>query len=61
MLDKVSGAVVALVATIMAVFLVLLAINAALARKLRSIIPLSPYARTGGRTPPRARHRESQR
>jgi hypothetical protein len=44
MLDMVIGAVAALVATVMAVFLILLAINIALARKLRSVIPLSPDA-----------------
>jgi hypothetical protein len=44
MLDMVIGAVVALIASVMAVFLILLAINIALVHKLRSIIPLSPDA-----------------
>jgi hypothetical protein len=38
------GAAIALIAAVMAVSLILLAINVALARKLRSIIPPSPDA-----------------
>ncbi len=44
MVDVIIGIVIALFAAGMAVFLILLAINTALARKLRSIIPLSPDA-----------------
>jgi hypothetical protein len=44
MLDMVIGTIVALIAATLAVFLILLAINIALVRKLRSIIPLSPDA-----------------
>ncbi len=46
MLDMVIGAIIALVAAVVAVFLTLLAINVALVHKLRSIIPLSPDAGT---------------
>ncbi len=46
MFDMVIGAIIALVAAVVAVFLTLLAINVALAHKLRSIIPLSPDAGT---------------
>lgn len=42
MLDIVIGAATALIAAAMAVFLLLLAVNVALARKLRSIIPPTP-------------------
>jgi len=44
MLDMMIGAMLALAAAVMAVFLILLAINIALVRKLRSIIPLAPDA-----------------
>jgi hypothetical protein len=56
-LDMVIGVVAVLVAAVVAVFLILLGINVALVHKLRSIIPLPPDARAGGRTPRRARHR----
>jgi hypothetical protein len=36
------GAAIVLIAAIMAVFLIVLAVNVALVRKLRSIIPPSP-------------------
>jgi hypothetical protein len=42
MLDVVISIIIALIAAGMAVFLILLALNIALVRKLRSIIPLSP-------------------
>lgn len=47
MLDIVMGAAAALVAAVMAAFLILLAINIALVRKLRAIIPPAPQARPG--------------
>jgi len=45
MLDIVIGAAAALIAAIIAVFLILLAVNVALVRKLRSIIPPQPLER----------------
>jgi hypothetical protein len=45
-LHVLASAVIAFIAAVMAVFIILLAINFALARKLRSIIPLSPDARS---------------
>jgi len=42
MLGMVIGAVIALVAAVMAVFVILLGMNIVLVRKLRSIIPPSP-------------------
>ena len=45
MLDIVIGAAIALIVAIMAVFLILLAVNVALVRKLRSIIPPKPLER----------------
>jgi hypothetical protein len=45
MLDVVIGAAIALIAAVIAVFLVLLAVNVALVRKLRSIIPSKPLER----------------
>lgn len=44
MVDIVIGAAITLIAAIIAVFLILLAVNVALVRKLRSIIPPSPDA-----------------
>jgi hypothetical protein len=44
MLDIVIGAAIALIAAVIAVFLILLAVNVALVRKIRSIIPPSPDA-----------------
>ena len=52
MMDIVIGAAIALIAAVIAVFLILLAVNVALVRKLRSIIPPSPDAgRTAERLP----------
>jgi hypothetical protein len=45
MLDMVIGAVIVLIAAVMAIFLILIAINIALVRKLRSLIPHSPAPR----------------
>ncbi len=47
MLDMVVATAIALIAAVTTVFLILLAINLALARKLRSIIPLAPEAVPG--------------
>jgi hypothetical protein len=44
MLDIMIGAAIALFAAVIAVFLILLAVNVALLRKLRSIIPPAPDA-----------------
>jgi hypothetical protein len=51
MLDLVIVAVAALAAAVVAVFLILMAVNIALVVKLRSVIPPSPAAR-----PTAARH-----
>ncbi len=45
MLDVVIGAIMIFIAAVMAVFLIILAINIALVRKLRSIIPPTPDVR----------------
>jgi hypothetical protein len=45
MLDIVIGAATALFAAVIAVFLILLAVNVALVRKLRSITPSRPLER----------------
>lgn len=42
MLALVIGALIVLIAAVVAVFLLLLALNIALVRKLRSIMPLAP-------------------
>jgi len=46
MLNVVIGAIIALVAAVMAIFLILMAINVALVVRLRSIIPPSPQAKS---------------
>lgn len=51
MLDIVIGVAVALIVAVVAVFLILLAIDIALVRKLRSIIPLSPQAEPAAERP----------
>jgi len=55
-LDIVIGAIITLVAAATAIFLILIAINIALALKLRSIIPPSPHTR-----PPAARLRATRK
>jgi hypothetical protein len=45
MLGIVIGLAIALIVAVMAVFLIILAVNVALVRKLRSIIPPSPAGR----------------
>jgi hypothetical protein len=60
MVDMVIGAIIALIAAVMAVFLILLAVNMALVRKLRSIIPHS-YEAGPAAERIRPRQRESQR
>jgi hypothetical protein len=45
MLDIVAGTILVLIAAVVAVFLLLMAINVVLLRKLRSIIPASTRAR----------------
>lgn len=45
MLDIVIGAIMVLIAAVMALFLILLTLTFLLVRKLRSIIPSSPAAR----------------
>lgn len=55
MLHIVTGAITALIVAAMAVFVILIAVNAVLVRKLRSIIPPSPHARPPVRARPAAR------
>ena len=56
--DIVIGVIIALVAAVIVIFLILLAINALLVFKLRSIIPPSPSATLSAALHSRARRQE---
>jgi hypothetical protein len=55
MLDVMIGTILALMAAVVAVFLILIAINVAFFFKLRSVIPPSSAGQPAGRTAPVAR------
>ncbi len=57
MFDMAIGIVIAFVIVVLTIFLILIAINIGLVRKLRSIIPQSPPHKAVGSTPPRPTER----